>query len=116
MQKDTLGKLIGLELTSVEFVRDYVQLRFDGTVLSAYTLPKIYVGNKKVASPSSVGYADMLIANIGRVVKRADDSGGTEIVIEFTNEQALKISLLDKDRRADEAALMSTEEGGFWSW
>jgi hypothetical protein len=37
---DTLGKLLGHTLGSVEFVGDYVQLWFDGPCMTAYTLPK----------------------------------------------------------------------------
>jgi hypothetical protein len=34
--QDVIGKIVGNELSSVTFVRDYVQFAFDGPVLTAY--------------------------------------------------------------------------------
>lgn len=37
------SKLIGEQLSSVEFVQDYVQLHFDGRTLTAYIWPKVKI-------------------------------------------------------------------------
>ena len=39
-----LSVLIGHQLSSVEFVQDYLQLRFDGPCLTAVTHPRVRVG------------------------------------------------------------------------
>jgi hypothetical protein len=41
-----LELLEGTQLSSVEFVQDYVQLRFDGPTLTAVTPPRVCVMNQ----------------------------------------------------------------------
>jgi hypothetical protein len=41
-----LSVLLGRQLSAVEFVQDYLQLRFDGPCLTAITHPRVSVGNR----------------------------------------------------------------------
>jgi hypothetical protein len=43
MQDTLKSKLVGEQLSSVEFVQDYVQLHFDGRTLTAYIWPEIKI-------------------------------------------------------------------------
>ncbi|MFI5895685.1 hypothetical protein ACIA5D_36880 [Actinoplanes sp. NPDC051513] len=77
---ELLGRLVGFRLYSVEFVMDYLQLRFDGPtedmpVLNCDVLPVVETPAGPVA-PGQVGYADALVALIpGRVVATAEGAG-----------------------------------------
>ena len=109
-----LEALVDRELSSVEFVRDYVQIRFDGPCLSAYTSPTIRTHSGREFVSTTAGYADALIGLIGKTVNRAYQSP-THIEIEFEGGAILAISLKDEDRRADEAATL-IDGATLWSW
>jgi hypothetical protein len=63
-----LGRLVGFRLYSVQFVMDYVQLRFDGPtedmpVLNCNVMPAVE-GRAGLIRSGQVGYADALTALI----------------------------------------------------
>jgi hypothetical protein len=41
---DVIASIAGEQLSSIEFVQDYVQLRFDGPTLTAFVWPTLTVG------------------------------------------------------------------------
>jgi hypothetical protein len=63
-----LNILIGEELSSIEFVRDYIQFRFDGPCLTAITDPIINVGQQQY-SRTDTGDCDLLLGFIGLPVE-----------------------------------------------
>jgi hypothetical protein len=62
--RQRLAKIVGEPLSAVTFVRDYVQLHFDGPTISAFTLPTVTVRGKTIAF-ADPGYRDALCARIG---------------------------------------------------
>jgi hypothetical protein len=110
-----LQELVGRELSSVEFVRGYAQFRFDGPCLSAYTMPTIRTTSGTVLDSSTVGYADALVASIGKIVQAAEQ-GDTAIEIRFVNGPTVALSLKRSERRADEAATLTTDGATIWTW
>lgn len=52
-----IDEIIGRQLSSVEFVQDYVQFRFDGPCLTAIT-PPVFTKASDVPLPGSAGYRD----------------------------------------------------------
>ena len=111
-----LLELAGRELSSVEFVRDYIQLHFDGPCLSAYTLPILEPKLGISLASSSLGYADALIGAIGKTVKYADLERDETINVCFNDGFKFRISLLEQDRRGDEAAILTTGGKEIWSF
>lgn len=67
-----LSRLVGLELGSVVFVRDYLQLDFDGPRLSLYVWPQVVIADR-VCGPADPGYRDALCDLIGRRVTHAGE-------------------------------------------
>jgi len=98
---EALGKLVGHVLSSVEFVADYVQLWFDGSCMTAYTLPNVSQGSESLSS-GQPGYRDALCRQIGCRVKRTD-VGDQQVSIVFESGAAVSISLRDDDYRGPEA-------------
>src|ERR1043166_6682476 len=96
--------LEGSQLSSVEFVRDYVQLRFDGPTLTAITQPRVCVVDQWFEW-SKQGYRDALCGRIGKLVRHASAIPEREIKIEFEDGAAILISLNPGDYRAAEAAI-----------
>ncbi len=99
-----LKVLQGSQLSSVEFVQDYVQLHFDGPTLTAITPPRVRLMNQwfEWGKP---GYRDALCERIGKLVDRALTISEQEIVVEFADGSTISISLRSEDCRTAEAAL-----------
>lgn len=62
-----LSVLVGMELSAVSFVRDYVELHFDGPVLRALSNPIVEIHGVSVQFPNQDS-RDMLCLLIGREV------------------------------------------------
>lgn len=62
------SKLIGEQLSSVEFVQDYVQLHFDGRTITAYVWPEVIFG-KEEFSFGQENYRNKLCDLIGLEIK-----------------------------------------------
>lgn len=82
LEDSLLARLIGLELASVVFVRDYVQLDFDGPRLTCFVWPTVEVGGA-TSSFGAAGYRDALCAFISQTVLSTDEAVGTGLVLRF---------------------------------
>lgn len=87
MPNALLGRLVGFRLYSVQFVMDYVQLRFDGPtedmpVLNCDVLPTAELAGRTV-KPGEIGYADTLRAFIPKVVGATVEQTGIGLRLEF---------------------------------
>src|SRR5437763_16088370 len=94
---EPLNTIVGEHLSSVEFVLDYVQLRFDGPCLTvnAPFLVTVMGTRYKQGSP---GYRDSLCERIGHAVRRAFTVDDEKIVIEFHGHSEIEISLKPEER------------------
>ncbi len=109
MQQQTsnpLKILEGSQLSSVEFVQDYVQLRFDGPMLTAITQPRVRVMNQWYEWGTQ-GYRDALCGRIGKLVHQGLIITEHEIKIEFEDESSITISIKPENYRAAEAAIFA---------
>jgi hypothetical protein len=104
---DALGKLVGHELSSVTFLRDYVQLAFDGCGgMNAYTTPSVTCGSESLGLGQR-GYRDSLCRQIGRRVESTEvDDRRVSIILEGG---AVSISLRDDDHRGPEVLEFSLD-------
>jgi hypothetical protein len=108
---DAIQSLIGASLSSVEFVQDYVQLRFDGPCLTAYTHPRIRT-HAELLSWNGPGYRDALCSQIGQPVESASVNS-EELLINF-KDLSVSVSLLSEDYEGPEALQFSIEEREIW--
>ncbi|GEP61666.1 hypothetical protein [Reyranella soli] len=102
------------ELSAVTFVRDYIQLHFDGPVLNAYVWPKLN-NALGVLEQQTPGYRDALCGQIGRLVIVAVADPTTEISLHFDNNTVIAISLREEDRVGEEAAMFQDRTGKLWN-
>jgi len=112
---EPLGILIGNDLSSVEFVRDYVQLHFNGPTINAYNWPMLTVG-QSILSVDTPGYRDALCSLISVKVVDARVEEGIGIDIEFEANQRLHISLRAEDSTDPEAAQFYIAPDQLWVW
>lgn len=114
---DLLGRLAGFRLFSVQFVMDYVQLRFDGPsqdmpVLNCDVMPDVERRGNTITN-GQVGYADALRGLIPGVVRRTREETGVGLRIEFDG-GAIVVHPSRDDLVGPEIALLQGFEDGRW--
>ncbi len=105
-----LEAIIGQELSAVEFVQDYVQLRFDGPLVSFFEWPDVFreEGSYAFGEPE---YRNILCAVIGESVAAASVEEGEAIEIEFENGVTVRASLRPEDITGPEGGSISYADG-----
>jgi hypothetical protein len=101
-----LEKIVGEQLSSVEFVQDYVQLHFDGPTITAFVWPTLNLRGNIMRFGDS-GYRDELCPRIARKVTSARIIEMVCLTVQFGVE--LNISLKPEDRVGPEAGHFSAE-------
>ena len=114
--RESLRTLLGRQLSAVTFVQDYVQLHFDGPVLTAITHPRVEVRDT-VYEWASAGYRDALCSCIGRVVREALVLPDQAIQIHLDDDRCISVSLEPEDYVTIEAARFDDAlEDTRWVW
>jgi hypothetical protein len=88
---------------------DYIQLEFNGSILSAFNPLTVSAGNR-LWSQREAGWADALRARIGRTVQNAHATD-IELIIEFDDEAKFKVSLRSEDYVGPEAFMFKSPNG-----
>jgi hypothetical protein len=101
-----LSGIIGEELTAVEFVQDYLQLRFEGPLLTLYAWPHVLLSEYSIAF-GEPEYRNALCAQIGEKVEEATLDEGDSLTIKLENETVLALSLREEDLDGPEAGSFS---------
>lgn len=114
---ELLGRLVGCRLFSVQFVMDYVQLRFDGSaedmpVLNCDVLPSVERGTTTLRTEDA-GYADALRGLISSVVRQTYEATGVGLRIEF-DVGAIALHPSRDELVGPEIALLQGFEDGTW--
>ncbi|MGA2435242.1 MAG: hypothetical protein ABSG25_08150 [Bryobacteraceae bacterium] len=104
-----MAEIVGSCLSSVEFIHDYIQFRFDGPCLTTYNNPSITIG-AQLLEMSDEGYRDGLCSLIGVQVESVN-LGIEELVIRFTNAAILAVSFRNEDYHGPEAMEYSGTSG-----
>lgn len=102
--------LSGMELASVEFVRDYLQLHFDGPSLTSLTFPDIEVRARRLQYGDS-GYRDTLCTFIGRKVLEANVLVDIALWLAFEDDGRLVFSLKPSEAVGPEMVVFRLEDG-----
>lgn len=110
--EEALHEIVGLTLASVEFVHDYIQLRFNGPQLTLYTLPTIK-DRKGTFRAGQDTYCDVLVRQIGKKVKGSNVKK-EEIELLLETETQICISLRERDYRGPEALEFRSANEQIW--
>jgi hypothetical protein len=105
-----IDELVGRELASVVFVRDYLQFCFDGPCLTALISP-VFVTATSAVLPGSTGWRDGLCSAIGIPVTSVRFTEREELCIEFANASRIVIPLREQDYIGPEAINYFAEDG-----
>lgn len=101
------------EMSSVEFVQDYYQLRFDGLTINILSKSTI-VDNGNSYEDNSEKFCYLIRKCINQIVVQVDIILRDSITFIFTNKVNLIISLKPEDYRAAEAAIFFDDESKLW--
>ena len=88
--------IIGEELLAVEFVQEYLQLRFAASLFVLYAWPHVLFPDFSVAY-GEPEYRNALCAQIGDKVVAASLEEGDSLTIEFENGTVFGLSLREED-------------------
>ena len=88
--------ILGQELVAVEFVQDFVQLRFEGPLFTLYAWPHVLLSDFSVAY-GEPEYRNALCAQINDKVVQASLEEGDALTIEFENGTVFGLSLREED-------------------
>jgi len=101
-----ISGILGEELGAVEFVQDFLQLRFDGPVLTLYAWPHILLSEYSIAF-GEPEYRNALCALIGEKVEDATLEEGDSLTVKFENDTVVALSLREEDLDSPEAGAFS---------
>jgi hypothetical protein len=107
--------ILGEQLSSVEFVQDYLQLHFDGNTLTYYSWPNIIQGSRSL-NIQTIGYRDALCEIISQKVIRILLFDNTQLDIFFDNDHQVSLSLKRNELNAELAEFIyfTDIEGGWF--
>jgi hypothetical protein len=111
---EPLAKLVGEELSAITFVRDYLQLHFDGPTINAYTLPIVTFRDSRWAN-GDTGYKDAICARIGVAVIGASTVPEDRLQLDFADGASVAISLRPEHRVIAEAAMYTDPQTNEWA-
>lgn len=110
-----LDDLVGRVLSAVVFVQDYLQLQFDGSVLTLLVWPVVSAGATERAFDSP-GYRDLICARIGATVTDAQAINDYALSITLSDHSSITTSLAPESYLGPEAAIYTTQDGRTWIW
>jgi len=91
-----ISAIEGEELKAVEFVEDFLQLRFGSSLFRLYDWPYVMLTDFSVAY-GEPEYRNALCAQIGEMVSTASLEEDDALTIEFGNGVVLGLSLREED-------------------
>jgi hypothetical protein len=94
--------IVGEQLSSIEFVQDYLQLRFDGPTLTTFVWPSLKFCDRTLRF-GELTYRDELCGRIGRIVSNASLRAGEALTVRFDDGVEISVSLKAVDRVGPEA-------------
>lgn len=103
-----ISAIEGQELTAVEFVQDFLRLRFDGPMLTLYAWPHVLLEDFSVAF-GQPEYRNALCAQIGETVAQAKLEEMDSLTVEFESGTVIALSLREEDLDGPEAGSYSED-------
>ena len=101
-----VSTVVGEELVAVEFVQDYLQLRFGDPLFTLYNWPHVLFPDYSVAY-GEPEYRNALCAQIGEKVSNASLEEDDALTIEFESGVVFGLSLREEDLDGPESGNFS---------
>jgi hypothetical protein len=106
-----ISAIEGQELSAVEFVGDYLRLRFDGPMLTLYAWPHVLLADFSIAY-GEPEYRNAVCAQIGEMVAKAALEELEALTVEFESGTVIALSLREEELDGPEAGSYSADGSG----
>jgi len=106
-----ISAIEGQELSAVEFVQDFLRLRFDGPMLTLYAWPHVLLADFSIAF-GEPEYRNALCAQIGEIVAKASLEELEALTVEFESGTVIALSLREEELSGPEAGSYSVNGSG----
>ena len=106
-----ITEIEGQELTAIEFVSDYVRLRFEGPLFTLYAWPHVLLADFSIAF-GEPEYRNALCAQIGETVAKAALEEMESLTIELESGTVIALGLREEDLEGPEAGSYSADGSG----
>lgn len=114
--ENPLNYLLNMKVNSIIFIEDYIQITFNGPILTAYVWPVIQMDGHTYTT-DDLGYRNKLCSLIGKKVIRAEFKNDNYIKLEFVNDINFTISLAENESViGPEFATFSLNDDKIWVW
>jgi hypothetical protein len=110
-----LSGLIGRALSAVVFVQDYLQLQFDGDLLTVLVWPTVVSGGGRYTF-GNPGYRDALCERIAAVVTDAEVEPEQRLTVRLDDGSTIVVPLDPESHTGPEAVIYAAEDGRTWVW
>ena len=110
-----LETIVGEFMSSVEFAMDCVQLRFNGSALTAFVSLQVH-NRDQTFRKADPGYRDAICALIGAAVAGTEVREGEVLRIIFAEDHSIAVSLRAEGSAGPESAYFVSESGRWWFW
>lgn len=115
IESSGLNNLENRELAGVTFIRNYLQLLFDGPIMNVLLWP-IVTTNDGISMVDNPGYRDALCNQIGKLVTHAIEEPNKKITLQFSDGSKIEISLKERGQTGPEAINLVLENGEWQVW
>ena len=106
-----VSAIVGEELKAVEFVEDFLQLRFEAPLLTFYAWPHVLFPEFSLAY-GEPEYRNALCAQIGEMVAKAALEELEALTVEFESGTVIALSLREEELDGPEAGSYSADGSG----
>ena len=106
-----VSALEGQELTAVEFVGDYLRMRFDGPMLTFYAWPHVLFPEFSLGF-GEPEYRNGLCAQIGEMVAKVSLEEMEAVTVEFESGTVIALSLREEELSGPQAGSYSEDGSG----
>jgi hypothetical protein len=113
-ERAELVAIEGEQLSAITFVQNYLQLHFDGPLLTLVKMPSVIKGEDRF-DVTSAGYRDALCSLITKKVSCAYVVTHDRVQIDFSDRASIVLSLQPENYVAAHIALFHSGNGGEWA-
>ena len=100
-----LLRIVGQDLSAVAFVRDYVQLQFDGPLINVMSPITVQCGGVEARS-GDVAFRNLICTQVSKEVVAANIEEGVCLRLEFVDGSTIALSLSPADYAGPEAVVV----------
>ena len=112
--QEFLNQLVGRQLSSVEFVTDYFQLRFDGPTINVTSDVTLVCSSGKEAKWGDEHFRNLICGQIAKLVSAVVIKVELSLDITFEDGSLISVSLRPADQSTAEAVYFHGFENDSW--